>query len=116
MDNELKGLAMLVLKNAFYSDFSTLVNEYLKAAQGVDDGTFALQLGEAANVFSRNTEEGGDFFLNIWTQNRSGTTGHGTIFEALEFDQASRVYIQGRLAFERRNGEMYFVGDEGDSQ
>ena len=37
MDNEIKELATLTLKNAFYRDFSALVNGYIRAAEGLTD-------------------------------------------------------------------------------
>lgn len=118
MDEELKQLASLALKNAFYDDFSALVNAYIKAAEGLDDDTFEMQLGETANVFSRDDEMfDGDLHPNIWTGNTSGfTTGHETLLEALEFDRAAEVHLQGRRVFERRDGEWYFVDDEGNDK
>lgn len=115
MDEELKALAMLALKNAFYEDFSALVNAYLKAAKGLDD-TFLLQLNETANVFSRDNKAERDCHPNIWTQNGENTfatTGHSAIIEALEFARATEVHLQGRKVFKRgRNGEWYFIDDE----
>lgn len=115
MDEELRALAMLALKNAFYEDFSALVNAYLKAAEGLDVTTFEMQLGETANVFSRDDKAEGDSRPNIWTQNVRGgfdTTGHEVLMEALEFDRATEVHLQGRKVFERLGGEWYFTGDE----
>ena len=87
MDDELKSLASLALKNAFYEDFSALVNAYIKAAEGLDDDTFEMQICEAANVFSRDDEMFDDeLHPNIWTQNgeyRYATSGCNTMLEAL---------------------------------
>lgn len=119
---ELKQLAMLALKNAFHEDFSALVNAYLAVAKGLDAPMFEIQLSEAANVFSRNANyvdmAEGDYYPNIWTQNASGgsdTTGHYTILEALEFDRAIEITLQGRKVFKRRDGEWYFTGGEGET-
>lgn len=109
---ELKSLAMLALKNAFYEDFSALVNAYLKAEKGLDDPTLAMQLSEVANVFSRDCEVEGDNRPNIWTQcsgSSLATCGHETILDALEFDRATEVYLQGRRVFERRDGEWHLI-------
>jgi hypothetical protein len=52
IDEELKSLALLALKNAFYRDFSGLVHSYLDAAEGLDTELLMMQLQSAANVFS----------------------------------------------------------------
>lgn len=116
MDEELKQLASLALKNAFYDDFSALVNAYIKAAEGLGDDTFEMQLCETANVFSRDDKAEGDIRLHIWTQNgsRFASSQHDTVLEALELDRATEVHLQGHRVFERRDGEWYFVGDEGE--
>lgn len=115
MDDELKALAVVALKNAFYDDFSALVNAYIKAAEGLGADTFEMQLCETANVFSRDDEMfDGELHPNIWTQNngtRFDTTGHDTILEALEFDRATEVHLQGHKVFERQVGEWCCVED-----
>lgn len=110
MDDETMALARHALANAFYTDFSDLVNKYLKAAEGVDDGDFDQKLQEMANVFGRDDKALGDFWLTIWTQQVRGTCGHQTMTEALEYEPALGVRVQGVRVFERRDGEWYFVG------
>lgn len=114
MDKELKELAALVLRNAFWHDFSALVNKYLEAAEGLDIQTQEMQMGEMTSIYGRNTAEEGDVFLNIWTQNgkhKFSTTGHETIVAALEHKTATEVYLRGKKVFERRDGEWYFMGN-----
>lgn len=114
MDEELKELAALALRNAFWKDFSALANKYLKAAKGLDTDSQEMQMGEMTSIYGRDTKAEGDVFLNIWTQNgesKFATTGHETILEALEHDPATEVHLRGEQVFERRNGEWYFTGD-----
>ena len=114
MDKELKELAALALRNAFWRDFSALVNKYLEAAKGLDTDTQEMQMGEMTSIYGRNTDEDAvDVTLNIWTQNAGGrfdNTGHETILAALEHAEATEVHLRGKKVFERRDGEWYFTG------
>lgn len=115
MNSELKSLAALALRNAFWHDFSALVNEYLEAAKEVDAGLQERLMGELTSIYGRNTSEKTVNTPNIWTQNDPGksifsTTGHDTILGALEHYPAIEVHLQGQKVFERRNGEWYFIG------
>lgn len=60
IDDELKELAALALRNAFYTDFSALVNSYLAAAEGLDVDTLEMQMGEMTSIYGRDTEVEGD--------------------------------------------------------
>ena len=113
MDSELNELALLALKNAFYTDFGALVNAYLKAAAGLDTRDFDAQLSETANVFSRDDEVEGDNHPIIYTTTAGGwSSGFDTLAQALAHDEALAVYLQGKKVFERRAGDWHFVGDE----
>lgn len=114
MNEEVKDLALLALRNAFYTEFSALVNEFLSAAEGLNVEEFETQLSETANVFSRDLYATGDNGPNVWTQNkgsRFNTSGHRTILEALEHKEAKEVHLNGTRVFERRNGEWYYIGE-----
>jgi len=112
MNDELKQLAALALRNAFWKDFSALVNKYLDAAKGLDTNTQEMQMGEMTSIYGRDTEAEGDVFLNIWTQNgesKFATTGHERLLEALEHEPATEVHLRGKKVFELRDGEWYFT-------
>lgn len=111
MDEELKQLAALALRNAFWHDFSALANKYLEAAKGLDTDAQELQMGEMTSIYGRDTEAEGDVSLNIWTQNgesKFATTRHETILEAIEHEPATEVHLCGKKVFEKRDGEWYF--------
>ena len=109
VDDEVKELAELVLVNAFYEDFSALVNTYLEAAKGLNQGDLEYRLSDTAKTLRRKAK------ISIWTRNELGqTAGHQTLLEALKFEPAVEVHVQGEKVFERRGGEWYFVGDEHD--
>lgn len=122
IDGEIKGLAVTALLNAFYSDYSALVNAYLAAAAGLDeDGLLKERLQEQSNVYSRAAPEDADQEKapNIYTEDSEGhgrfgwvpSTGWDNLLEALEHDEAFAVSLQGQTIFERRSGEWYYVGD-----
>lgn len=111
IDDELKDLAMLALRNAFYKDFSALCNAYLEAAEGLDVEAQERMMGEMTSIYSRDTKERG-VSLNIWTQNRKhgfGTTGHRTILEALRHRPAVELHLEDKQVFEEHKGEWYFT-------
>lgn len=115
MNRELEQLALLSLKNAFYQEFSALANAYLEAAGGLGYADTAEYLADAANMFSRDVEADGDMYPYIWTQNDGGfldTAGHLTLYDALSFERATAVHLNGRKVFERRDGVWYFTGGE----
>lgn len=112
MGEELKELAALALRNAFWHDFSALANKYLEAAAGLNVAGQEMQMSEMTSIYGRDTEAKGDVFLNIWTQNgesKFATTGHETILEALEYELATEVHLCGKKVFERRDGVWHFV-------
>jgi len=120
MDDEIKALALHALKESFYEDFSALVNQYLDAAEGLDDDRmFDEQLATAANVFSRDNTVHSDKPLSIWTlrpcENFVGpplTCLHITMENALNMEDALEVHLEGRKVFKRdEQGEWYYTGD-----
>ena len=116
LDDETKALAGLALRNAFYIEFSEMVCRYLAGAEGLGQGDFELQLGDLTSVFGRADAGFGDETLNINTSNSDesmfANCGHETMHEALTHAPAMRVYLRGKLVFERRKGEWFFVGDQ----
>lgn len=115
IDDETKALAALALHNAFYIEFSEMVNRYLAGAEGLDQPNFDYHLGDLTSIFGRADVGQGDETLGIWSSRRltdnQNTCGHSTLHEALTHGPAVRVYLRGGLVFERRKGEWFFVGD-----
>ena len=116
MNEELKQLAALALRNAFWHDFSALVNKYLAAAEGLDIDAQERQMGDLTSIYGRDTGAEactpGARYVSIWVEH-NGTkpaTSYGTLREALECGTASSVYVSGEKVFERRRGKWYFVG------
>lgn len=115
---ELKELAALALRNAFWLDFSALVNNYLALAKGLDTDLLEMQMGEMTSVYGRDEDaKDSDLFLNLWTANTvtkdtfsNGNTSHETIVAALEFEPAYEVHLRGLKVFEKRDGEWFFTG------
>ncbi len=121
LDKETRQLAILALRNAFYEDFSSLVNGYLNSAKGLDDDELMEEyLQEMANVYSRNEEaDYQDLAPSIYVEKGENffggmaTCGCTTLLESLESKEAQTVVVQGTTIFirsgELRNGEWYYV-------
>ncbi len=108
MDNEVKALAALALRNAFYRDFSALVNKYLEASAGLINDQEG-QLSELASVYGRDDEALDDEAVNIRTSRNKGVVKrYFTMLDALMDGRAAEISLQGKQIFERRNGEWYF--------
>jgi hypothetical protein len=114
IDEELKECAALALRNAFWHDFSALVNCYLAASADLDVAAQLEQMGDLTSVYGRDWNAKSDDGLNIWTQNSKqnafSNVGHATIVEALEHPPAVEVHLRGTRVFEKRDGEWYFLG------
>lgn len=112
VDDEVRELAILALRNAFYEDYSALVNKYLSVGKGLSDH-FKLNLQELSNVFSRDDSASDDVFINVYTENGSetSTSGWDNLLEALEHPEATTVWVQGVKVFEKRkNLGWYYIG------
>lgn len=110
MDDELKELAALVLRNAFWRDFSTLANLYLGAAEGLDQDDQERQMGDLTSIYGRDSNAVGERDLQIWALTSGGRVKpHKTILGALAETSAVQVSLNGRTAFERRKGEWHIT-------
>lgn len=109
IDDELKELAALALRNAFWLEFSDLVNTYLDAAKGLDIAAQEMLMGELPSIYGRKTDVRGEHCVNIWTRTDFGPVGHDTIVEALEHSEANTVHISDKKIFERVDGEWRYV-------
>jgi hypothetical protein len=114
MDDELKALAALSLRNAFYLKFSNLCLGYLQASEGLigfDEqksmlGDLTSIYGTSANVNIKNSP------VEIYTENKNGYTNQwDTLLEALEYEDSVQVWLDGYKVFEKHNGDWTFVGD-----
>lgn len=101
MDEELKQLAALALRNAFWSEFSGLCNAYIKASEGLIDDQEET-MGELTSIYGRDLKSLASGGPDIWSaRSNGGTCGHDTLAEALEFEEATRVYVSGKCCFVR---------------
>ena len=118
LDDELKSLSRMALKNAFYADLDDMVTRYMQAAEGLD-----MDLEELLEVGVPDGEvERPEHFLNIYGDwaatgmlSDLGTRpscGYQSLAEAFEDTRAERIYVQGKRVFEKRGGEWHYVGDE----
>lgn len=120
MDEELRALAELALRNAFYRDFSDLVNLYLEVGTGLDVGRLESQFSDTANVYSRDTSRAGplvrEVTARILGEDEAGTFIQDRLYEslvsALQDEATIEVWLHDVKAFERREGEWHYVEDE----
>lgn len=114
MDEELKQLAALALRNAFWHDFSALANKYLEAAAGLDIATQEGQMSELTSIYGRDYKVcDTNIDLDIWTSGHDNfvryiVKDHTTILEALKRKDAESVNLRGMKVFEKRDGSWYF--------
>ena len=112
VDQELKSVAALALRNAFYEEFSGLVNAYMRASEGLIDEQ-EVMLSDMASVFGRLRNCQGESYPDIWSCDSKNPTwtsvGHETMLEAFGRTEADRIGLQGRIVFTRENGEWYFL-------
>lgn len=108
MDEELKGLAALALRNEFYGEFSALCNKYLKAGECLGND-FADQLQDLCSLFGRDDKAKFEP-LDIRTYNGIRSLECDSMVEALEtYDH--EIWVNDKMYFELRDGEYYWVGD-----
>ena len=111
--DEIKALARLALKNAFYADFSDLVNKYLAMGVGLEENLIAAQLQVATGIYGCDDKAEGDAWINLYVTTPSGRTYNvDTLIEALDDDDAFTIHLQGKLIFKRLNGDWFYFGDE----
>lgn len=100
MDQEVKEIASLELRNAFWREFSGLVNAYEAAAAGLhaNPDDFAYMLGELTSVFGvdQSAESLGSPVIYANTpKSRKGLCA--TMLEALEHPTATAIFVNSRL-------------------
>lgn len=115
LDHEIKELAALALRNAFWRDFSSLVNTYLAAAEGLQESPdlTATMMGELTSVFGVDSEANSDRCKpRIWAYVPGMPAGKrlSTLLEALQCPDATKIEVQDDVVFELRDGEWYYVG------
>lgn len=117
LDHETKELAALALRNAFWRDFSSLVNAYLDASEGLQElpDQTAIMLGELTSVFGVDDEAHDDRCKpRIWAYvpGRPAGVRFQTLLKALQCPGATKLEVQDNVVFEIRDGTWWYVGDK----
>jgi hypothetical protein len=110
LDPELQHCAALALRNAFWHDFSALVNEYLAAGKGLEEVEDQdRMLAELTSFFGRD-ENAGSFTFRELMLVRDYWIAYPTIAEALKDSDAKQLTLKGKKIFERdEGGEWEYV-------
>lgn len=110
MDNELKELGALALRNAFWQTFSDLVHDTLRASEGLvpaDDQH--RMLGELTSAYGIAPAKLNptDLLPKIVTFDRRGKVlkRHVRMKTALEQAEAATIMVDSRTIFVRAEGE-----------
>lgn len=120
MDKELKALARQALANAFYLDYSALVNKYVEAAQYLGGHFVKEDILCNSNPYARSeSAHNSNLRLDLYTcrvkQLASGPvvhwTPHTTVWGAMSEEGAKEVWLRGQKIFEKRDGEWYYTGE-----
>ena len=109
VSEEEKELGLLYLRNAFWQQFSALVNGYVAAIGYLElEDSQLLQMGDLTSVYGVDRDEPPDFpAIGVRFANNKGK-GVTTLQEALENPKAVKIYIAGKLAATRREDGWYF--------
>lgn len=112
MDEEIRQLAIVALKNNFYNDFSALVNLYIDVAKGLaqDEDDFEMQLGDMTSVYGRDDDANmTDIYVNIYVLygSKNHSIGYETLAEALNDKKATEIFLDGKRIFIRKDNEWY---------
>jgi len=108
IDEELEGLARLALCNAFWDEFSVLVNTYIAKGRGLDTDLLEMELGELTSVYGRDTEAGIGH-MDIRGLGKYYRASHSTLVGSLKDVDAQKILLEGRLIFKRVRGEWNWV-------
>jgi hypothetical protein len=99
IDEDLKDEAAHALVNAFYLDFSKLVNAYLLAGKGLEDCDLEQRLSDTANVYSRKDgvlpQPGDELGPTIWASSDTESRDYTTLLEALSSPFGICIYMTG---------------------
>lgn len=114
LTDEIRNLAQHALVSDFWKEFSGLVNKYVAASAGLDEGgaTFADQLQEKTSVFGRDDQAESDHHLNIYgSYDNAGnsTCGFDTLKEALLEDQMVNIWVGGTKVFTRQPNSVQWM-------
>lgn len=110
MDKELKEVAALALRNAFWRDFSSLVNGYLAASEGLGVEQESM-LGDLTSIYGRDNQiQTSVSNCLIWGMGENGIIVYNSMIEALNDENIGSIYLRDREVAERRNGDWYVTG------
>lgn len=110
MDEELKELGALALRNAFWHSFSALVNDTLKASEGLIDREDQLRmLGDLTSVYGRGNASPNPSVaypkIVSFTNRGQPIKAHARIADALQLAEAATIRVNSEVVFARDEGE-----------
>jgi hypothetical protein len=109
VDAELAALGEVALRNAFYREYSALVERYLNAADGLGVDGFDYRLAEMSSPFGRgNVESAGQ--VNIAVVADGAVRPCATMREALAAS-GDAIQVCGETVFEWQEPHGWFVAE-----
>ncbi|KVO15134.1 hypothetical protein WJ74_10795 [Burkholderia ubonensis] len=109
IDKELAELGELALRNAFYREYSALVQRYLNASDGLGIGDFESRLGEVSSPFGRaDVESTGRVSIAVVTGGEARPCA--TMRDALA-ETGDAIQVCGETVFELRESLGWYVAE-----
>lgn len=118
MDEELKDLAKLVIRNCYYAKLSALVKEIRRVSVGLyEESSYDLDeaLQEVSNVYSlSDTPDAFQSEIEIsFDANDGSVCFPETLYEAIELcennKKYARIYLDGKVVFAKTNSVLNLV-------
>ncbi|KVD92952.1 hypothetical protein WS63_07915 [Burkholderia stagnalis] len=109
IDEELAALGELALRNAFYREYSALVQRYLNAADGLGIEDFDSRLGEVSSPFGRaDVESAGQVSIAVVIDGEAKPCA--TMHDALP-ETGDAIQVCGETVFEWREPLGWYVAE-----
>ncbi|MBC8641605.1 hypothetical protein IAG25_32800 [Caballeronia sp. EK] len=109
VDEELAALGEVALRNAFYREYSALVERYVIAADGLGIDEFTYRLAEMTSPFGRgNIESAGRVDIAVVADGEARPCA--TMRDALA-ETGDAIQVCGETVFEWRDPQGWFVAE-----
>ncbi len=108
IDDELRQVAALALKNAYYDAHNAMLSRFVQAGAGTPLDVYQLLESYGFGDTDPNGFDGLGMYVDwpgaLYPGHRGSCTV-ATVMEGLEADGAERLFINGKLVFEKEDGE-----------
>jgi hypothetical protein len=108
IDDELRGMAVVAIRDAFYLEFSALANKYVNASQClIEEDDIEYELQDMTSVFGRDESAKAKQLLIYTLDSQGKKRKHKTMRSALKDNDGEMLYINNKNVFKRVKGEWH---------